>query len=219
MNKLKSLEIKKLLKELEFTESDFEYRNLAVSEADSLFIDSINTFLNHHPDLKKIYDDKITEKINKTIEKIQKNFDEEQEIENENEKNENEDFENDISLSEEILNNEERVNISQIKKLYREIAKLTHPDKINSNKYNDLYIKSTKFYESNNKIGIYSICQELEIEYEVEDDDASLINVEIETLRNKINFIESTFAWQWYNCEDEILKSQILLNFIKLKIR
>ena len=94
MNKLKSLEIKKLLKELEFTESDFEYRNLAVSEADSLFIDSINTFLNHHPDLKKNYDDKITEKINKTIEK-----------KIENEKNENEDFENDISLSEEILNN------------------------------------------------------------------------------------------------------------------
>ena len=79
MNKLKTLEIKKLLKELEFTESDFEYRNLAVSEADSLFINSINDFLGQHPELKKIYDDKITEKINKTIEKIQKKSNDETE--------------------------------------------------------------------------------------------------------------------------------------------
>ena len=200
MNKLKSLEIKKLLKELEFTESDFEYRNLAVSEADSLFINSINDFLGQHPELKKIYDDKITEKINKTIEKIQKKS-------------------NDETENSENKNVQDKTNISQIKKLYREIVKLTHPDKVKSNKHNELYIKSSKYYESGNKIGIYSICNELDIEYEIEEDDVILISEQISSLKNKINFIESTFAWQWYNCEDEMLKSQILLNFIKLKIK
>lgn len=213
MNKLKSLEIKKLLKELEFTESDFEYRNLAVSEADSLFINSINDFLGQHPELKKIYDDKITEKINKTIEKIQKKSNDETEKLDEN-------VQDDIpSIEEEHKNDEDKTNISQIKKLYREIVKLTHPDKVKSNKHNELYIKSSKYYESGNKIGIYSICNELDIEYEIEEDDVILISEQISSLKNKINFIESTFAWQWYNCEDEMLKSQILLNFIKLKIK
>lgn len=214
MNKLKSLEIKKLLKELEFTESDFEYRNLAVSEADSLFINSINDFLGQHPELKKIYDDKITEKINKTIEKIQKKSNDE------TENSENKNVQDDISsIEEEHKNDEDKTNISQIKKLYREIVKLTHPDKVKSNKHNELYIKSSKYYESGNKIGIYSICNELDIEYEIEEDDVILISEQISSLKNKINFIESTFAWQWYNCEDEMLKSQILLNFIKLKIK
>jgi rubrerythrin len=213
VNKLKSLEIKKLLKELEFTESDFEYRNLAVSEADSLFINSINDFLGQHPELKKIYDDKITEKINKTIEKIQKKSNDETEKLDEN-------VQDDISpIEEEHKNDEDKTNISQIKKLYREIVKLTHPDKVKSNKHNELYIKSSKYYESGNKIGIYSICNELDIEYEIEEDDVILISEQISNLKNKINFIESTFAWQWYNCEDEMLKSQILLNFIKLKIK
>ena len=214
MNKLKSLEIKKLLKELEFTESDFEYRNLAVSEADSLFINTINDFLGQHPELKKIYDDKITEKINKTIEKIQKKSNDE------TENSENKNVQDDISsIEEEQKNDEDKANISQIKKLYREIVKLTHPDKVKSNKHNELYIKSSKYYESGNKIGIYSICNELDIEYEIEEDDVILISEQISSLKNKINFIESTFAWQWYNCEDEMLKSQILLNFIKLKIK
>ena len=214
MNKLKSLEIKKLLKELEFTESDFEYRNLAVSEADSLFINSINDFLGQHPELKKIYDDKITEKINKTIEKIQKKSNDE------TENSENKNVQDDISsIEEEQKNDEDKANISQIKKLYREIVKLTHPDKVKSNKHNELYIKSSKYYESGNKIGIYSICNELDIECEIEEDDVILISEQISSLKNKINFIESTFAWQWYNCEDEMLKSQILLNFIKLKIK
>ena len=214
MNKLKSLEIKKLLKELEFIESDFEYRNLAVSEADSLFINSISEFLNQHPELKKIYDDKITEKINKTIERIQKKSNDG--IEN----SENQNVQDDISHIEEIQkDDEDKTNISQIKKLYREIVKLTHPDKVKSNKHNELYIKSSKYYESGNKIGIYSICNELDIEYEIEEDDVILISEQISSIKNKINFIESTFAWQWYNCEDEMFRNQILLNFIKLKIK
>jgi hypothetical protein len=214
VNKLKSLEIKRLLKELEFIESDFEYRNLAVSEADSLFINSISEFLSQHPELKKIYDDKITEKINKTIEKIQKKSDEEiKNLEFEN-------LQDDISPIEETQkDDEDKTDISQIKKLYREIVKLTHPDKVKSNKYNELYIKSSNYYESGNKIGIYSICNELDIEYEIEEDDVILINEQILNLKNKINFLESTFAWQWYNCEDEMLRNQILLNFIKLKIK
>ena len=41
MSKLKRLEVKKLLKELDFIESDFNYKNEIVFEADSEFIKSV----------------------------------------------------------------------------------------------------------------------------------------------------------------------------------
>ena len=67
MNKVKSLEFRKLLKELDYVESDFEYRNEIISEADAQFISSINQFLQNHPELKELYDSKVTEKIEKSI--------------------------------------------------------------------------------------------------------------------------------------------------------
>ena len=156
---------------------------------------------------------KLRKKLTKQLKKYKKKSNDETEKLDEN-------VQDDISpIEEEHKNDEDKTNISQIKKLYREIVKLTHPDKVKSNKHNELYIKSSKYYESGNKIGIYSICNELDIEYEIEEDDVILISEQISNLKNKINFIESTFAWQWYNCEDEMLKSQILLNFIKLKIK
>jgi transcriptional regulator of heat shock response len=216
VNKLKSLEIKRLLKELDFIESDYEYRNLVVHEADTQFINSISEFLSQHPELKKIYDDKVTEKINKTIEKIQKKSEEL----NESDQNQEEILQDDISQIEELQkDDEDKKNVSQIKRLYREIVKITHPDKAKSNKYKELYIKSSKYYESGNKIGIYTVCDELNIDYELEENDVDLIQNQISDLKNKINFLECTFAWQWYNCEDEMLRSQIVLNFIKLKIK
>ena len=61
MNRIKYLQTKKLLKELEWVESDYEWRNEIVCEADSEFINKINLFLEDHPDLKNIYDNKVNE--------------------------------------------------------------------------------------------------------------------------------------------------------------
>jgi hypothetical protein len=220
MNKVKLLEVKKLLKELEFIESDFDYRNEIIGEADSAFINSINQFLSLHPELKEIYDNKITEKINQSIKKTEE-FSGESTTEN-SELVEPDDIENEKIESENIEENEEEVknqsHLSVIKKLYREIVKITHPDKIKNSRLNELYLKSTQYYDSNNKIGIYAVCNELNINYEISDDDIELIYGEIKKYQQKINFIESTYTWKWYNCDDDGLKNQILVNYIKQKI-
>ena len=65
MSKLKQLEIKKLMKELDFVESDFTYKNEIVHEADSNFIKSVNDLLEQHPLLKDVFDKKINNKIDK----------------------------------------------------------------------------------------------------------------------------------------------------------
>lgn len=216
MNKLKSLQIKKLLKELEFIESDFEYRNLIVSEADTAFINSILEFLGQHPELKKIYDDKVTEKINKSIENSQKNKEEVEHLDN------NEvtvDIEDEFEIKEDEEKKEDKKNISHIKRLYREIVKLTHPDKVKNKKLNEIYLKATQYYDDNNKIGIYACCNELNIDYELQDEDFDLIDSQIKNYKNKINFLESTFTWKWYNCENESEKNQIMIEYIKVKIR
>lgn len=215
MNKVKILEVKKLLKELEFIESDFEYRNEIIFEADSIFINSINNFLENHEELKKIYDNKITEKINQSIKKSEKS--DEEIITIEDDTIDTQDESEYTSQNEENI--EDKESISIIKKLYREIVKLTHPDKAKNKNLNDIYLKATKFYDESNKIGIYSICDELNINYDIEEDDIVLISNEIKKIQEKISFIESTYTWQWYNCKDEVLKNQILINYIKLKIR
>jgi hypothetical protein len=219
MNKVKSLEFRKLLKELDYVESDFEYRNEIISEADAQFISSINQFLQNHPELKELYDSKVTEKIEKSIKKN---------TESEEKKDESDDtITDDTEIEEEesvdIKEIEEEIkdkkSISEIKKLYREIVKLTHPDKVKNKRLNEVYLKATKYYDDNNKIGIYAVCNELLIEYEIKTEDIQLIYDEIKKYQQKINFLESTYTWKWYNCENEEQKNQILINYIKLKIK
>lgn len=216
MSRIKNLQIAKLLKELDFIQSDFDYRNEVVNEADTLFIESINSFLDNNPELKEIYDNKITEKINNSIKNAEESINEVLNIE-ENEDKEESIIEDDVDESPESIKQKEV--ISAIKKLYREIVKLTHPDKIKDTKLNNLYLRATEYYDEGNKIGIYAVCNELNISYEISDDDINLIYDEIKKYQQKINFIESTYTWKWYNCQNPTEKDQIMLNYIKMRIK
>jgi len=213
MSKIKLLQLKKLLKELEYIESDFEYRSELISEADNEFIKSINNFLDIHPDIKDIYDKKINEKIDQSIKKNQEsNPITELEI--------TEDVEEEPiyeSVMDNMVTDLVETNV-KLKKLYREIVKLTHPDKIKKTNLNDLYIKATQFYNFNDKIGIYRICSELNIDYDIDDDDEIFISERIDSLKKRISFLESTFTYKWFESESEEEKNKIMVEYIKLRI-
>jgi hypothetical protein len=215
MEKIKHLQVKKLLRELDYIESDIEWRNEIVSEADSSFMTSINEFLEKNPDIKNIYDKKITEKLEKSIKRSS---------EEPTEENIHEEIgliEGDININESENRDDcaESNQSPKVKRLYREIVKITHPDKVKNKKFNDLYIEATNYYNNYDKIGIYKICSELNIEYEIDGDDEIFIIDKIETLKTRVNFLESTFTWKWFNCHDEMEKNQIVINFIKLRIQ
>jgi hypothetical protein len=212
MQKIESLKIKKLMKELDYIQSDVEWRNELVSDADSSFMDSINQFLEKNPEIKDLYDKKITEKLENSIKKKIEEDENGVEIEDKNE------FEIETEEVDENVENSKDIS-PKLKRLYREIVKLTHPDKVKKKKLNDLYIEATDYYNSNDKIGIYKVCSELDIEFEIEEDDEFFISDKIENLKKRINFLESTFTWKWYNCQDEIQKDQIVIDFIKLRIQ
>ena len=205
MNKLKQLEIKKLMKELDFVESDFTYKNEIVHEADSNFIKSVNDLLEQHPLLKDVFDKKINNKIDNIFQRRTEELKDKIETINES-------YQED-SIEEEVI--VEKIIDKRVRKLYREIAKITHPDRIDSKKLNDLYIKATIYYNNNDIAGTYSICNELDIEYEPDDSDNQLISGKINGLKSRISFIESTLTWVWYHSTDDKEKEQMILGYIK----
>lgn len=200
MSKLKKLEVKKLLKELDFLTSDLDYKNELVFEADNNFIKDVNKFLDNNLEVKKIFDRKIDDRLNKIImEKVEKTYDE----------NIITDETEDIIIKKD----------DKIRKIYREIAKKTHPDKVDNKKLNDIYIKASTHYDDNDIIQIYSICDELGIDYDINDTDDKLIITKIDNIRQKIKFIESTTTWKWFYTEDDGLKNEIILNYIRSQIK
>ena len=214
MDKLKSLQLKRLLKELDYIESELEYRSELINEADSQFLLEINYFLEENPELKKIYnniiDVRVDQIINKKVQEKQKFSDdvsggEDEDLE-EQQKENNEDEENKIIIS------------PKIRSLYREIVKITHPDISKKKDLNDIYINATKFYSLNDKVGIYKICSDLNINYEVDEEDEKDINQKINDTKDRIIFIESTLTWKWFNENDEQTKKRIMLDYIKLRM-
>lgn len=220
MNRFKQLEQKKILKELEYIETDYEYKNGIITEIDPEFIGDVNEYLKSNPQLKDVYDKKMGEKFDKVFNEKTKptntgdtnNEDNIQEVDMDQvETNINND------ISEETTPEPKKEKSPKVKKLYRDIVKLTHPDKVKVKHLNDLYLKATQYYEQNDMIGLYAICNELNIEYELEEADNEFIIAKIKQLKNKIGFLESTFTWKWYSAKEEE-KEQLILTYINLQL-
>ena len=195
MNNLEKLEIKRLLKELDFIESDYEYKNELINQLEIEFISSVNIYLDDKPELKEIFDEKINKRFQETINR---------KIESLN---------NPQPVVEKIV-----VEVDpKIKKIYREIAKKTHPDKVKDDELNDIYIKSTEYYESGDILSIYKICEDLNLEYEFTLDENELIKSKILSYKEKIDLLQSTFTWKWSNT-DEDKKDKIIEDYIKIQL-
>lgn len=200
MNNLQKLESKRLLKELDFYESDLEYKSELVNHVETTFIQSVNEYLDEHPALKDEFDEKINKRIEDTI----------------NKKILASEFIEDVPIEDDEIDSKDEN--PKMRKLYREIVKQTHPDKIKNEKLNNLYIEAGKSYDSQDLFNIYSICDELGISYELEESENFIIKDKIKYLQDKIKFIQSTFTWQWYYTEEEIEKNNIIKEYVKKQI-
>lgn len=213
MDKIKELELKKLIKELEYIEENYNYTSEIVSNSDNLFMKAIDDTLENHPDLKEVYNEKLDKTIEDTIKKqIEQKEDE---ISQEDKESES-DKESEESIDQSI---EEVEDDLKLKSLYREIAKQTHPDKIKNKKKNAIYIKASVAYKDKDRIAMYRFCDDLDISYDIDEQDRINMKDVIEKYKNKISFLESTFTWKWFNTDDEKIKEDIIMTFIKMKVR
>ena len=188
MQYLKYLEFQRLMKELQFVESDLDYRSEILRINDAEFIKSINDFLENYPDLKSIYEEK-TKVSSEFILNVQDTKVEEKSKE---------------------LN-------SELKKLYRNIAKTTHPDKVSNNRLNDLYNEATIAYDEFDIITLYKVSSELNIEFEFDDDFIDSVKSKIDNIKNSAKMLENTYTFKWINSNDEE-RNKIIFEFIKSKI-
>jgi len=218
MNKIKILKLKKIYKEFEYLQSDYEYRQELISEIDVEFMKSVTEFLLKFPELKDLYEKKIQERLDELLEQIQKRqtvVEEEQIEPNTTTDLMNSDFESSDEVEPIIIDD---VVASKLKILYRSIAKLTHPDKVLDTKLNDLYVLATKYYNENDIHNIYRICDQLNITYDIDDGDIAELEVKIESLKQKVNFTEGTYTWKWYHSTSEDIKNSLILEYVSRQI-
>lgn len=201
MEHVKKLEINKLVKELDFVKSEYEYKHEVLQGIDKEFIDSVNLFLDKYPQLRQVFDEKVinSDQVITTIDTSVIDIVEESE-------------------SEEIESEYIEEGDTKLRRLYRSIAKSTHPDKLKNESLKELYLEATNAYNSNNLLPILSICDKLRIPYEVTDDETSLIRDEISNIKNRVSFLETTYTWQWYINEDDKMRDEIILSYIKSRI-
>jgi hypothetical protein len=103
----------------------------------------------------------------------------------------------------------------KVKKLYREIAKLTHPDKTNSEQHVELYTQATEAMEEFDLMTLYNICDTLNISYTLGKEDKDVLKEHIKNKKEKLSGIENSFIWIFMHEEEEIKREQLVKLFIE----
>ena len=107
---------------------------------------------------------------------------------------------------------------SEIKKIYREIVKSTHPDKIKNQKLNELYLEATDAYEKNDIITLYRVCSELRIDFDLPENYVDDLSQKISSLKKQISFLETTYTFKWVKSETQHDKNRVVVEFIRSQI-
>ncbi len=189
MSILKNLELQRLIKELQFVESDYEYQSEILRQSDKYFFESVDNLLENYPDLKKVWN----EKNSQTIEFVPENV-----------------VVDSVQVRSKVDN--------KVKKIYREIVKSTHPDKIKNSKLNELYLEATFAYESNDIVTLFKVSSELLIDLNFDDKELESIKERINQIREQIQFLESTYTFKWLKSSDTD-KNRVILSFIQNRLR
>lgn len=192
MNKLQYWENQRLIKELQFVESDFYYLDEMIKCTNPLFIKAINDLVSSIPEIKEAFE----------------NNQPETDLSDNNPESE---------ISEEIIDNPKSVKPidSNIKNLYRQIVKKTHPDKVSN--LESVYIEATKAYESYDISTILQISWNLEIPFEMTDEYRKEITDKIMDFREKKLFLENSLTFKWLK-SDEKNKPLIVVEYLKNKM-
>ena len=103
----------------------------------------------------------------------------------------------------------------KVKKLYREIAKLTHPDKVDSDELVELYTKATIAAEEFDLFVLYGICAQLNISHSIDKEDKGVLKEHISNKKKKLDGIERSFIWLYVHAETEEEKEKLVKSFVE----
>ena len=152
-DKIKKLEIKRLFQEYVLLNTDNEYKQEIISEYKTVFLEKVG-------ELKKemfpqiVLPENEQESKEETINETEKTSEEKSEPKEEDKKQEELPKKNKIDES--SINESTRV---KVKRMYREIVKITHPDRNDTDKYLETHLKATMAAEEFNLFELYIILQ------------------------------------------------------------
>lgn len=106
-----------------------------------------------------------------------------------------------------------------LKKLYRKIVKLTHPDKTmhknNKKELSELYIRAKKAMSTMDVYEILIICDKLDIEYAIDINHKDILEENLQKKKMLLKSIESSFIWLWIKADSDDKKDSIVDLFLQ----
>lgn len=191
-DKLKQLEVKKLLLEYSYLLTDEELKDEIIDEYQPQFMES---FLEKTSDVRE---EKEKSKPKKEEEPKPK---EKQPIKKKIE---------DDKLSDETK--------KRLKTMFREIMKKTHPDKVNSEELVHFYVLAKEAYEENNIVQLAFVAQQINVNIDLGDDEIEFIKQLIKEKKNEVKGKETSWLWLWYKAEgQEELQEKIMNTYVNKK--
>jgi hypothetical protein len=111
----------------------------------------------------------------------------------------------------------------EVKRIFKKIAALTHPDKLAAlSKYErkrkeKLFKKAMLALESNDLVSLADIAMDLGIEApKLTREKLKETEKKIIAIKDELHHIESTYVWRWFFCENEEEKQKILTDLLGL---
>lgn len=183
-DKLKGLELKKLLQEFQFLEIDKEFKDEFVDHYKPLFMKEVQA--------KKTPEQREAELNNTPPPPPQ---DEE-------------------SITPKNVTDVSEEELVKIKNIFREIVKVCHPDKSGGEEYINEYLLAKEAYEKNDLLTLYTISMKLNILVDIDENNVFLLKRNIEQKRKELNELEKSFLWLWVYSPNEVEKNKIIELFI-----
>jgi len=103
----------------------------------------------------------------------------------------------------------------KVKRLYREIAKITHPDRVSSDELVELYMRATEAAEEFDLFALFEICSKLKIEHSVDGEDRDILKVKIDKKKEKLKSIEGSFIWLYAHAKTQEEKQFLINQFVE----
>jgi hypothetical protein len=187
-DKLKQLEIKKLLTEYDYLNIDGEIKQEIIDKYKPVFMEDLSKYVDsddkkeEEPITEKQHDEKVLKKLIR-----------------------------DEDLSEDTK--------KKMKKMFREIMKKTHPDKVKSEDLVDIYIKSKESYKTNDLLGLSHNANKLNIEINLDIVEIKILKDLMLQKKEKLETIEKSWLWLWYNSDTEKQKAKVIELYYQKNIK
>ena len=105
----------------------------------------------------------------------------------------------------------------EVKRLFKKIAAMTHPDKLaglsdyETKKKEDLFKKAMLALETNDLVSLADIAMDLNLDApDLTKEKLKETENKIIAIKKELHHIESTYVWRWFFCEEEEEKEKIL---------